>query len=292
MKKSELTAFIKEEIKSSLTSEDTQQDIKDTEELTKAVADLAKAKEEAGLSEENIGLADLEEVGYTDGDKAVAMHFNHDVVGINNDVDFQAYRKGFIQGVNDATIGFSLNEEVVTENDYETGGYVESMGPLFDKGVNLLIRAWEEWKMGPMTEPGMIEFAKKDVLEYLKTQFIEENLEEASYANQYVDKNRIASNKYKQANDYKASYDSIGQVSSEKQFDDDNIDKKAVKGAKKNKGLAKTAEELALLTREMKSLAKKYSKAEGEEKEELVKTLKAKTKLKKELESILDKKKI
>jgi hypothetical protein len=32
MKKSELTAFIKEEIKSSLTSEDTQQDIKDTEE--------------------------------------------------------------------------------------------------------------------------------------------------------------------------------------------------------------------------------------------------------------------
>ena len=61
---------------------------------------------------------------------------------------------------------------------------------------------------------------------------------------------------------------------------------------KKTKGLAKAKEELALLTREMKSLAKKYSKAEGEEKEKLVKTLKAKTKLKKELESILDKKKI
>jgi len=61
---------------------------------------------------------------------------------------------------------------------------------------------------------------------------------------------------------------------------------------KKTKGLAKAKEELALLTREMKSLAKKYSKAEGEDKEKLVKTLKAKTKLKKELESILDKKKI
>ena len=61
---------------------------------------------------------------------------------------------------------------------------------------------------------------------------------------------------------------------------------------KKTKGLAKAKEELALLTREMKSLAKKYSKAEGEEKEKLVKTLKEKTKLKKELESILDKKKI
>lgn len=69
--------------------------------------------------------------------------------------------------------------KVVTENDYETGGYVESMGPLFDKGVNFLIKAWEEWKMGPMTEPGMIEFAKKDVLDYLETQFIVENLEEA-----------------------------------------------------------------------------------------------------------------
>ena len=61
---------------------------------------------------------------------------------------------------------------------------------------------------------------------------------------------------------------------------------------KKTKGLAKAKEELALLTREMKSLAKKYSKAEGEEKEKLVKILKDKTKLKKELESILNKKKI
>jgi len=61
---------------------------------------------------------------------------------------------------------------------------------------------------------------------------------------------------------------------------------------KKTKGLAKAKEELALLTREMKSLAKKYSKAEGADKEKLVKLLKDKTKLKKELESILDNKKI
>ena len=114
-------------------------------------------------------------------------------------------------------------------------------------------------------------------------------MKEASYSNQYVDKNRIASNKYKQANTYKKSYDSLAQATAEKQFDDEIIDKKAIKGAKKNKGLAKAAEELALLTREMKSLAKKYSKAEGEEKEKLVKVLKDKTKLKKELESIIDK---
>ena len=73
----------------------------------------------------------------------------------------------------------SQGGKVVTENDYDTGGYVESMGPIFDKAVNMLIKAWEEWKMGPMTEPGMIEFAKKDVLEYLETQLMVENLEEA-----------------------------------------------------------------------------------------------------------------
>ena len=58
---------------------------------------------------------------------------------------------------------------------------------------------------------------------------------------------------------------------------------------RKNKSLAKAAEELAVLTREMKSLAKKYSKAEGQEKEDLLNKLKSKTKLKKELEKILDK---
>ena len=241
MKKSELKKYIRENVISEL-SENTEDEIAKTKELTTAIKDLDSAKKEAGieegednwadytdigqsylegfgkehtlddnqleelgkkivkqlykgdigkaydeivkrdLKEANIGLADLEEVGYTDGDKAVAMHFNQDVVGINNDVDFQSYRKGFIQGVNDATIGFSLNEN-------------EDAEP-----------------------------TKSDI--------------------------------------------------------------------KKTKGLAKAKEELALLTREMKSLAKKYSKAEGADKEKLVKILKDKTKLKKELESILDNKKI
>jgi len=52
MKKSELTAFIKEEILSTLAEDaQTQQDIKDTEELTKAVQDLTQAKKEAGIEE-------------------------------------------------------------------------------------------------------------------------------------------------------------------------------------------------------------------------------------------------
>lgn len=58
---------------------------------------------------------------------------------------------------------------------------------------------------------------------------------------------------------------------------------------KKNKSLAKAAEELAQLTKQMKSLARKYKEAEGEEKEKIVADLKKKTKLKKELDKILDK---
>ena len=249
MKKSELKKYVRENIISEL-SESTEDEIAKTKELTQAVQDLESAKKEAGIEEkvanssddvidpaeygdigkgylsgfnkphslndddletlgrkivkqlykgdfdkakakfikedlkevENIGLADLEEIGYTDGDKAVNMHFNQDVVGINSDVDYKSYRKGFIQGVIDSTQGFSLDEN-------------EDAEP-----------------------------TKSDI--------------------------------------------------------------------KKTKGLAKAKEELALLTREMKSLAKKYSKAEGADKEKLVKILKDKTKLKKELESILDKKKI
>lgn len=118
MKRSELKEFIKGEIVTSL-SEATPEDVDNQKELNKELEKTAKLSKDLGLEEANIGLADLEEVGYTDGDKAVAMHFNHDVVGINNDVDFQAYRKGFIQGVNDATIGFSLNEEASDDDDVD-----------------------------------------------------------------------------------------------------------------------------------------------------------------------------
>lgn len=61
------------------------------------------------------------------------------------------------------------------------------------------------------------------------------------------------------------------------------------KDAKATKGIAKAKDELAILTREMKSLAKKYKEAKGADKDKIVADLKEKTKLKKELEAILDK---
>jgi hypothetical protein len=68
--------------------------------------------------------------------------------------------------------------KIVTENDYETGGYVESMGPDFDKAVDKLIIAFGQWKEGPMTEPGMIPHAKSDVVSYID-QKLEESLAES-----------------------------------------------------------------------------------------------------------------
>ncbi len=82
------------------------------------------------------------------------------------------------------------------------------------------------------------------------------------------------------------AYDAIVKRGAMKE-DEDKEPSKA--DLKKTKGLAKAKEELALLTREMKSLAKKYSKAEGLEKEMVLNLLKSKTKLKKELEAIIDK---
>ena len=54
----------------------------------------------------------LDEVGYNDGEQAVAMHFNQDVVGINNESDFKQYKKGFIQAVIDETQSYSLEEGI------------------------------------------------------------------------------------------------------------------------------------------------------------------------------------
>ena len=63
--------------------------------------------------------------------------------------------------------------KVVTENDYETGGYVESMGPMLDKILKQLISVWDEWKDGPATEPAMVPFAKKDLVSYIDSKIVE-----------------------------------------------------------------------------------------------------------------------
>jgi hypothetical protein len=64
--------------------------------------------------------------------------------------------------------------KVVTENDYETGGYVEAMGPRLEKALKHLIQMWDEWKEGPMTEPAMVPHAKNDLVNYITNQLKEQ----------------------------------------------------------------------------------------------------------------------
>jgi hypothetical protein len=53
------------------------------------------------------------------------------------------------------------------EEDYDTDGYVEAMSPdLFDH-VNEIVRIFQEWESGPMTEPGMVGYAKDDLVDYI-----------------------------------------------------------------------------------------------------------------------------
>jgi len=110
--------------------------------------------EDSGFSEEE----EAEEVVYAIGDH---YNFGVDILHGPKDVVNEGRRRKMKGG------------KVVTENDYETGGYVESMGPMLDKVLKQLIAVWDEWKEGPATEPGMVPFAKKDLLSYIDSQINE-----------------------------------------------------------------------------------------------------------------------
>ena len=60
------------------------------------------------LNEENIGLADIEEMGYEDGEAA----FKEIKSRFKNKPDHQAYRKGFFQGYIDTQSSYNLNEDL------------------------------------------------------------------------------------------------------------------------------------------------------------------------------------
>lgn len=49
------------------------------------------------------------------------------------------------------------------------GGYLElfEMDPNFEKAIELLDQAWEQWKNGPATEEEDIQMAREDMLAYL-----------------------------------------------------------------------------------------------------------------------------
>jgi len=54
---------------------------------------------------------------------------------------------------------------------FEEEGYVEAMHPvLLSDLVDALQEVYLDWKKAPLSEPGMREYAKKDLLNFLKHQ--------------------------------------------------------------------------------------------------------------------------
>ena len=291
MKKFELKNYIKENIISML-SEDTAGEIEKTKELTAAVKDLEAAKKEAGIEENELdplpplskNFADLspEEM------RRVGIEYDYEDIG-----QFYLERSGKEHNLTNDQLG-KLGRQI-TDKLY--GG---DLGKAYNDVVNSPIDAAAKRlaDQGQLSNPRYVDGTS------IKEAGIEEanvglddlqdiGYDDGEYAfdkhfNKSILKNRLDT-KYYSRGFVQAVIDSAGSLNLNEAEDEVfNPDAKV----KKTKGLSKAKEELALLTREMKSLAKKYSKAEGEEKEKLVKTLKEKTKLKKELESILDKKKI
>ena len=90
-----------------------------------------------------------------------------------------------------------------------------------------------------------------------------------------------------EAVEYRETQLKLAESLNEEEMDDEEMDKVAAKGAKKGDSISKMANKLGETTREMKSLVRKYKNAVEPEKSELIARLKELTKIKKELESLL-----
>jgi len=52
------------------------------------------------------------------------------------------------------------------------GGYIDLLGPDFEDGVKMVEKAWNVWKAGELTEPGMIDHARQDIMTHMKNTLI------------------------------------------------------------------------------------------------------------------------
>jgi hypothetical protein len=262
MKKSELKKYVRENIISEL-SESTEDEIAKTKELTQAVQDLESAKKEAGIEEngEKDHWADYTDIGmfYLEAHGNMYQGKEQKLT----DSQYEKLGKKIVDQLYDGDVSKAYDEtyKAVKGNELKYKGSlkeVENIGlaDLEEMGYSVGEKALMDIDKEIFNHPNFDSF----VSGFMKG--FKDNLEASQ--------------------DYAAHYFNLVNEDAEPTKSD----------IKKTKGLAKAKEELALLTREMKSLAKKYSKAEGADKEKLVKILKDKTKLKKELESILDNKKI
>jgi len=252
MKKSNLISFIKNEILSELSTsnENTQQDIEDTKELTKAIADLAKTKKEAGLTEEvriDREVAERIEGFLNIPMKAKFLNAFEDLLYDLLD-DEPFYVKDVVAHLSNEMHKRAIADLAKTKK--ETGLTEENIG------------------LADIEEMGYE--AGESAFEEIKSKF----------------KNKPDHQAYRKGF-FQGYTDSAGSYGLSENINEEEESEPTKSDLKKSKGLAKAKEELAQLTKQMKSLARDYKTAEGTEKEKIVGDLKKKTKLKKELESII-----
>jgi len=129
-------------------------------------------------------------------------------------------------------------KKINNEMDYP-GGVLEAMKQIKSR-LERIIGKVEDAKRGGAEEEPLMKMI---------------GLSEAEYTDR-VGKSRLASNKYKQADEFNKSYDNVAQAAAEKQFDDDVMDKAASKRAKKEP-IGKEAERLAQVQKFMKQMQDK-----------------------------------
>ena len=256
MKKSELKNFIREEIISTL-SEDIAAMEKELDAYDQKLDAVIKKKEEAGLEEKVAKSVDdvIDPADYVEIGQGYLKGFKRPHSLKDDDLETLGRKivKVLAKGDIDKAKAAFVNENINEAREYDADA-MEALGfDLYPGGRNEAFRYATEELGVPASE----------ILGKISDDIIYDAIHH--------------------------SLQVMGMYPIEEKVNEDEDKEPSDAEIKKNKSLAKAAEELAVLTREMKSLAKKYSKAEGQEKEDLLKKLKSKTKLKKELDKILDK---
>jgi len=68
-----------------------------------------------------------------------------------------------------------IKEEYKNVVKEEYGGYIEMMGPDFDKATDLLEKSFRQWAKGPLTQREDIKYAQSDLIEFF-TKLVKKNI--------------------------------------------------------------------------------------------------------------------
>lgn len=177
MKKSDLVKIIKESL-----NESSKDSIAQKEFKMKYSQLGAKEKEWVDDEIDNIEYKKKKKVVKEGQEKSVDQlmsDLGNAILADNNEamkVAFKNLKTGLIGRIKNKAedIKGHLEKKYTNENheegddEFDTGGYVEAMGPELDKHIKAIAGIFQEWENGPSTEPGMVGYAMYDLIEYIK----------------------------------------------------------------------------------------------------------------------------